>query len=563
MSRLVALPTELLFRIAKITSIYTGFVPWGWEIDWLGQPVDRGALLRLALTCKTLAAVALQLLYRHASTVNWNGYLDTATSLFRTLCSRPDLAAHVTELTLGTDYHWHYFDAAVLGIALPREPNTHYKRQDWLISPDEAALFNKALRDHGITDTRGTKLWEPGIAGYSDFYGDDYQDDDEADYQDDDEADYQDDGANASDEQEHDSLSTYRIEAIKTNGHPHVDGSSRTCSALAALAIVKSPNVQRLCLSSRSWTLPRTVQSIVSLHRLTEVYLAGDPDSGSLEDFHLDSSFNWLFAAAPALRKLSLGSVRKIRDVAPCTLTELVLVEADLENTSVREMCKSFPALQRLSFGASFLEGDCAKCSYVIRHIVKTYKNSLCYLRLDWSWAEEIPPLRKAADVSLAGLKSMTRLTELVVATPFLHRDKNADDRGFWASLLAPNLNVLRFEDISGDWRALPLISAVGDNCSQMRSVTVECSRPPADEAAVRSMLDSKRIGHEFCYTVTDESAYSDGYSDGSDESDESDESDGSDDSEDSEDSEDSDESDESGWTDDSDDSEESEESDD
>ncbi|KAM3552553.1 hypothetical protein ARSEF4850_007330 [Beauveria asiatica] len=533
MSRLVALPTELLFRIAKITR--------------------RG----IAATVPTCLDRQLEWVSRHG----------------HTLCSRPDLAAHVAELTLGTDYHWHYFDAAVLGIALPREPNTHYKRQDWLISPDEAALFNKALRDHGITDTRGTKLWEPGIAGYSDFYGDDDQDDDqdddEADYQDDDEADYQDDGANASDEQEHDSLSTYRIEAIKTNGHPHVDGSSRTCSALAALAIVKSPNVQRLCLSSRSWTLPRTVQSIVSLHRLTEVYLAGDPDSGSLQDFHLDSSFNWLFAAAPALRKLSLGSVRKIRDVAPCTLTELVLVEADLENTSVREMCKSFPALQRLSFGASFLEGDCAKCSYVIRHIVKTYKNSLCYLRLDWSWAEEIPPLRKAADVSLAGLKSMTRMTELVVATPFLHRDKNADDRGFWASLLAPNLNVLRFEDISGDWRALPLISAVGDNCSQMRSVTVECSRPPADEAAVRSMLDSKRIGHEFCYTVTDESAYSDGYSDGSDESDESDddeegeESDGSDGSDDSDDSEDSDESDESGWTDDSDDSEESEESDD
>ncbi|OAA35608.1 hypothetical protein BBO_08637 [Beauveria brongniartii RCEF 3172] len=543
MSRLVALPTELLHRIAKITSIYTGFVPWGcvmeksddvlwksWEPDWLGQPVDRGALRRLALTCKTLAAVALQLLYRHASTVNWKGYLDTATSLFRTLCSRPDLAAHVAELTLGTDYYWHYCDAPVRRIPLPREPNSHYKRQDWLISPDEAALFNKALRDHGITDMSCTKLWEPGIAGYSDFDGDD------------DEADDQDDGGNASNEQEHDSSSPYRIEAIKPNAPAHVDGSSRICSALAALAIIKSPNVRRLCLSIRCWTLPRTVQSIGSLDRLTEVYLTGDPDSGGLYDFRLDSSFNWLFAAAPVLRKLSLGCVRKIRDVAPCTLTELVLVEADLKNASVREMCKSFPALQRLSFGASYLEGDGAKCSYVIRRIVKTYKNSLCYLRLDWSWAEEELQQWKPADMSLAELKSMTRLTELVVATPFLHRDKNADDWGFWASLLAPNLNVLRFENISGDWLALPLISAVGDNCSQMRSVTVDCRKPPADEAAVRSMLDSKRIGHEFCYTVAAESAYWDDYSDGSDESDESDddeESEGSDDSEESEESDD------------------------
>ncbi|KAM3507136.1 hypothetical protein MY10362_001936 [Beauveria mimosiformis] len=527
MSRLVALPTELLHRIAKITSIYTEFVRRGWTIDWLGQLVDRGALLRLALTCKTLAAVALQLLYRHASTVNWNGYYDTATSLFHTLCSRPDLAAHVAELTLSTDYQW--CGAAVLGVVLPREPDTHYKRQDWLISPDEAALFSKALRDHGFTNMRGTKLREPGIAGYSDFEGDGDQDDDQAGDQDD--------GGNARDEQEHDSLSPYRIEAIKPNTPAHVDGFSRICSALTALAIVKSPNVRRLCLSSCSLTLPRTGKSIGSLDRLTEMYLVGDPVTGTLDDFHLDSSFNWLFAAAPALRKLSLGFVCRIRDVAPRTLTELVLVQADLEKASVREMCKSFPALQRLSFGASYFGRDNAKCSYVIRRIEELQQ-----------W--------KAAGVSLAGLKSMTRLTELVVATPFLHRDKNSDDRSFWASLLAPNLNVLRLEKINGNWLALPLILAVGDNCSQMRSVIVDCRRPPADEAAVRSMLDSKRISHEFCCTVAAEPAYPDNYRDGSDESDESDE---SDDDEESEESDDSDDSEESEESDDSDGSEESE----
>ncbi|KAM3541078.1 hypothetical protein ARSEF1564_006013 [Beauveria bassiana] len=206
-------------------------------------------------------------------------------------------------------------------------------------------------------------------------------------------------------------------------------------------------------------------------------------------------------------------------------------------------MCKSFPALQRLSFGAKYSSSDSSKCSYIIRHIVKTYKNSLDDLRLDWSKAEGTFLAWNAADVSLAGVKS---LTELVVAAPFLHRDENDDDRAFWVSLLAPNLNVLRFEAMSGDWLALPLISAVGDNCSQMRSVTVDCKQPPADEAAVRSMFDSKRIGHEFWYTVAAELADLDDFyrygideSGDSDDNEESEESDGSDDIEESEESDD------------------------
>ncbi|KAM3468550.1 hypothetical protein MY5147_007819 [Beauveria neobassiana] len=209
-------------------------------------------------------------------------------------------------------------------------------------------------------------------------------------------------------------------------------------------------------------------------------------------------------------------------------------------------MCKSFPALQRLSFGAKYSSSDSAKCSYVIRHIVERYKNSLDYLLLDWSKAEPTFLAWNAADLSLAGVKSMTRLTELVVATPFLHRDQNDDDRAFWASLLAPNLNVLSIEGINGDWLALPLISAVGDNCSRMRTVTVDCKQPPADEAAVRSMLDSKSIGHEFCYTVAAEPADSDNFyrcgideSGDSDDNEESEESDGSDDIEESEESDD------------------------
>ncbi|EJP62224.1 uncharacterized protein BBA_08766 [Beauveria bassiana ARSEF 2860] len=164
-------------------------------------------------------------------------------------------------------------------------------------------------------------------------------------------------------------------------------------------------------------------------------------------------------------------------------------------------MCKSFPALQRLSFGAKYSSSDSAKCSYVIRHIVKRYKNSLDYLRLDWYKAE-----------------------------PTFHGWNAAD----------------LFEAINGDWLALPLISAVGDNCSQMRSVTVDCKQPPADEAAVRSMLDSKSIGHEFCYTVAAEPADSDHFSrygidesGDSDDNEESEESDGSDDIEESEESDD------------------------
>ncbi|KAF1733636.1 hypothetical protein CRV24_005163 [Beauveria bassiana] len=178
-------------------------------------------------------------------------------------------------------------------------------------------------------------------------------------------------------------------------------------------------------------------------------------------------------------------------------------------------MCKSFPALQRLSFGAKYSSSDSAKCS--------------------------------PSQLSTAGTRRICHwLTELVVAAPFLHRDENDDDCAFWASLLAPNLNVLRFEAINGDWLALPLISAVGDNCSQMRSVTVDCKQPPADEAAVRSMLDSKSIGHEFCYTVAAEPADSDHFSrygidesGDSDDNEESEESDGSDDIEESEESDD------------------------
>ncbi|XWW94630.1 hypothetical protein V2A60_002575 [Cordyceps javanica] len=451
---LLALPAELLHHIAEAASIpeRTGAIRC-WDGGWLGHPVDRGALFNLALTCRTLADVALPRLYRCVTTTRTAyGTNDEArVFLIHTLCQRPDLAAHVEELTVGGD-RWAFCDAA----DHDDDDSLCYCRsrseRELRASPDEAALFDRAFREHGIGGRKPYQLRRIDETGYG---------------------------------------SGHRTCRYKW--------SRQTGSAAAALAIVKSPNVRRLILQTSTRGLP-AVKSAGTLDRLTEVCWSHCNDGPQI----WLEGFDWLTAAAPALRRLAVFGVLRICRMVPCSLTELVLSQAWLDRQSIHNMCRAFPKLRRLSFSIDWSRFGQRNttCARVLGPVAKTYGERLQYLHVDWSMASREVGQWDAAAASLAKLKSMTSLTELVVAAPFIHRRDGQDQATFWGGLLAPNLEVVRFEKVSGAWDARPLLSAIAESCSRIRGLTVECDQAPGDEAAVRSMIDLGRLRHDFNYTV-------------------------------------------------------------
>lgn len=459
MSSLSALPTELLRHIVEAAGVieesYAGRFKY-----FPGRSLHWGTLFNIALTSKTLSAIAVPLLYQKLSTDNYHGYSDAPTSMIRTLCTRPDLAAHVTEIALGGE-NWGFNSGAYPGWE-KRE-----KRHEWQITPAEADIFNKAFRDNQISGT--------------------------------------DDGEDA------DELALppapYQLQATKApaDGNCSDNWCTEARSALSGLALVSCPNVRQLMLNSWGWALPRRVRSSVKLEKLTHVHWSYTDTEGG---FSLGSSLNWVFAAAPALSKLTFFNLLGIEHVQPCSsVTEVVLDSSCLDEDSMQALCRSFPKLERLTLIVQDTEyADLpANPSYVVSCLSRAYKTSLAYLKLDWSMAEVSTDEWEDRECSLSGLRSMTALRELVIESPFIHRggEDEIPEQAFWASLLAPNLETVNFESLSSAaWNALPVVAAVKKTCGKMKKVTMRGSEAPGDEAEFKSIREAGGLGFDFEYTV-------------------------------------------------------------
>lgn len=254
MPLLLNLPAELLCRIAKaILPPHDHY----WN-EWLGTLVNNRALFNLSLTCKVLADVCLPLLYQHVSTMSPFSWNDVPISMIRTLCLRPDLAAHVPELAVGGE-DWMFLCETYPGYEV------NHRQREWQISPAEAELFNRGFRRHCITSIGDNKSAES-------------DDENRIDTKD-------------GHENGHDSSAAYRLAAVKAPSDAICDDewSEQALSALSALAIVKSPNLRSLKLQSRGWALPHDVKPLVTFNKLTEVYWSyADTEGG----FHVDASLN-------------------------------------------------------------------------------------------------------------------------------------------------------------------------------------------------------------------------------------------------------------------------------
>lgn len=455
------LPSEILHRIIEATSIYAKVNALLPAEKWYRRVVDRASLFNLALTCRRLTDVALPRLYQSPTTMNYSRSQSHGTAMIHTLCSRPDLAAHVVELTLGGDL-WGFYRERTGGLNMNEGP----ERWRWQVSPDQATLFNQAFRYHGIADGGADDLWD-----------------------------------STNDAMDGQQLATepYRIEAAKAPGDEICTHawSNKACSALAALAIVKSPNLRRVMISSRSWRLPRTVRRCPTLESLQRVSWTCFTDE---RGFRLDSSLDWLVAAAPELQILNLWPLYGIGDILPCLLTDLSVIDVHLGENSIRSMCRGFPKLQRLTFVSRHSasgEGN-ATCTFILGCLVETYKTSLEYLYMDCT--KNVPEFG-AASGSLAQLTSMTALTQLILVGPLTHWVTGQNERMFWGSLLAPNLENLRLRDVTGHWNALPLLSAIDSTCPKMRKTTVDCDTTPRDHKALDCLVGEVGLKYDFCIT--------------------------------------------------------------
>ncbi|KAJ3496945.1 hypothetical protein NLG97_g2290 [Lecanicillium saksenae] len=470
MPHLLALPTELLRQIV-IEAVSHSNLSKAHGIRFPGIARSRGALFNLSLTCKSVSEVALSLLYQHLVTHNPPGFNDAVTSMIRTLCTRPNLAAHVTELAVGGG-SWLYFNETNV------DWDTVRMRRKWQISPDDAEIFNQCFRDYKIAGTNANNL------------------------------------SVSADEDGGRSIGLpgpYQIEAIEApvDAACDDDWNMEALSALSGLALISSINVQRLIIESNGWTLPRMVKSSrVMLDKLEEInWSCSDADA----EFTLDSSLNWVFKAAPALKKLACVNIRGIRDVNVNNVTELSLRRSYLYGKSVEEMCKSFPKLKRLTievFERDYLEDD-ASPSYIVGCLARHYETTLTYLKLDWSeaWSLEFMDLELETPhlKSLSALQVMKALAELVVVSPLSHRieEPEESEESFWSCLLPPNLEVLRLEGCNDAWNSLPLLSAIKSKCEKMEKVTMECRSPPGDATELQSLQETGSVGFEFEYKLT------------------------------------------------------------
>lgn len=472
MATLTTLPLEL---IAHIVSILHARNPRTGNEYVLNverkEPPNRRAVSRLSKTCRRLRDVGQAELF---TSIKCEGRLPQAIQLIRTLIKRPELGAAVREISLSD---------------LEGESKPQWQRRGvtgWAVTEDDAAVLNEALRRFDVcarTDEAGETAWD----GHP--------------------------------------LTFQAVSKAKASGYLSFEHG-----ALAALAILYSPNVARIALHAHVWTLPHFVTPTGTFDSLAEITWEPGPHGESMV---LDDSMGWLFSAAPNLKRFHAFILSGVD--GGCThkgVEEVVVAYSSLDSSCFSTIFKMFPNMTEFTYTADtppmWSSYDEATPSEMAEALLQL-KDTLTSLTLDW---EQSPAAQEREwgrdEISLSALSQMNALQYLSITASDVARndsdsetesedddeDEDENDQGkednatavkpvkesrhakFLRSILGPNVETLDLADIPQHFSMLSFADVAATSFPKLKTIRISHYDEylTADVAVVRAYFKERGI---------------------------------------------------------------------
>lgn len=325
MTALTDLPPEILSNVIH-------YVSTAGEKYLPEHYIDRTALSRLSLTCKSLRHLVQPFLFQYLRACDYN-----IIPLLRALSERPDLAQMAKEL----------------GIRL------HFGAQG--ASPNEICFFNEMLAKYF-----GTKIQEPPLLKFGGDGDEELGDADGGDEEDEDDEEAPETNDDVKEltevddiEEEAQEINHDDQEPAETNDDDDEsdndyesptesdddDEEPAEIDALASLIICLVNNITSLTISKHYETFPAFHPA--SLPHLNKLTVSLNDSYGGMDL----SAIQPILATAPALRTLHRSLVGHIpRNIAHPNITTINLENSNISRSMLRAVVKGFPKLESFSY---------------------------------------------------------------------------------------------------------------------------------------------------------------------------------------------------------------------
>jgi hypothetical protein len=439
------------------------------------EPPNRVAVSRLSKTCRQLRHFGQAELF---TSITCRGDLAKAIQLIRTLISRPELGARVREVILSElqgekQQGW------------PRKPVA-----GWQVTEEDAAALNEALRRfdvRSLTDEAGEEV-EDGVA-----------------------------------------LTFQAVTKAKAPRYLSFENS-----ALAALAILHSPNVDRIALHTDSWKLPHFVTPAGTFDNLAEVTL--EPSPGAESTTMDGGSLQWLMSAAPNLERFYGFIVSEVE--GGCLhngVTDVLMGYCALSDDCIRTIVKMFPNMTSFTYSSDapprWSTYSEATPSEIIDAMLPL-KNKLTSLTLDWNFSPSAEDHHWDEDeISMAKLSQMVALKHLNITSDDVIKDESEDESEsesedededeqgqvkaekvkatkpvkesphikFLRSIMAPNLETLALDGIPRGFKMMPFADIAAASYPSLKTIYVGyyCENLADDVDIVKAYFKERGIDIE------------------------------------------------------------------
>lgn len=474
MVTLLTLPQELIAHIvstlhARTPRTANGPVPNAER----REPPNRLALSRLCKTCRRLRDFGQVELFK---SIKCHGNLPKAIQLVRTLIARPELGARVREITLSD---------------LEVERKQRWPRKvvsGWVVTEEDAKVLNEALRRFNVrslTNEAGETVWDGALLVFH-------------------------------------AVSKAQAPGYLTFEH----------GALAALAIIYSPNVAHVALHAHTWTLPHFVTPTGTFDNLAEINWEPGPHG---ESTTLDDSMGWLFSAAPNLKRFYAFMLSNAE--GGCShegVTDVVVAYSSLDSDCFSTIVKMFPNMTEFTYTAdtppmwsSYTEATPSEMADALLLL----KDKLTSLTLNW---EQSPAAQESEwdqdEVSVSKLSQMVALRHLSITASDVIRDESdsdsetksedddedEDENGhvkenkvkvvkpvkesphvkFLRSIMAPNVETLDLAGIPREFSMLPFADIAATSFPKLKTIHLGyyCENLREDVAVVKAYFKERGI---------------------------------------------------------------------
>lgn len=399
MPSLVHLPAELLLKVAKYVAAPKR------DMSEYSEHNDRGrdyrSLSRLVRTCRQLFAIAQPVLYHSVGGPGGCG------RLIRTLIQRPDLAAMVKDLYIGDDWGLdNNFRPVIRDEDHDGEDGDGEDGEQWLLSPDDAALFTKVVEKYQLVSLEES-------------FGDDEAGEGEA---------------------------TPAVLPSVPSGGVDDDESKSLTGILATIAILQCLNVERIMLTTYYWTIAVPKKVDFTFNSFHELYLAhGDTEMSA----GADRDLCWLFQAASSLARLKghmIGSFSA--KISSKSLRSLELTGSHIVEEEVEGIFRSFPNLELFAYhagGATVAESDDGATPRQLVAAMSRCKETLKYIDLDWTDSFEMEYGDWDDGCLVETLKSFRNLEEAAVHLDGFGVDAESIDADFFKRVYPSSIRRVKW----------------------------------------------------------------------------------------------------------------------